>query len=271
MKIEQIIISQRRREDLGDLAGLAESIKKYGLIHPIVIDESNVLVAGERRLRACQILGWKEIDVRPFGELTEVERREIELEENIRRKDLTPIERSRELVKNAEEIAPKIADRISSESDEKDSRGRKSEYEAPKEDIARAIGVGKTTLIEAEQHVVAVEKYPDLADKSQSGAIKEAKRRDEEVPEPTIVDGVVVDGNHRMQVKTEPQQEKSVDTSRDWLKNLQRFRKAFAEIETGGGIGKIAQSWTVKGRQEILAEIAYIQAEFQRWLGVLAE
>lgn len=87
----------RRRQEMGDIPGLAGSLARYGLIHPVVIDDAGNLIAGGRRLAAAQMLGWQEIDVRPFGELTEAERREIELEENLRRLDLTPYERSREL------------------------------------------------------------------------------------------------------------------------------------------------------------------------------
>lgn len=102
LPLEDIIVPERRREDYGDIAGLAASIAQYGLLHPIVVDENGVLVAGERRLRAVESLGWGLVDVRDLGELTQAERDEIELEENAQRKDLTPYERSRTLVKLAE-------------------------------------------------------------------------------------------------------------------------------------------------------------------------
>ena len=42
----------RFRKDLGDLGPLIESIKRQGLIHPIVITEDNQLICGRRRLAA---------------------------------------------------------------------------------------------------------------------------------------------------------------------------------------------------------------------------
>lgn len=94
--IEEILVEARQREDLGDIDSLAASIAKYGLLHPIVVEEfpsddnyTYRLIAGQRRLEAHILLGYDRIDALPFHELSEVERRALELEENIRRKDLT--------------------------------------------------------------------------------------------------------------------------------------------------------------------------------------
>lgn len=108
LPLERIKIGARRREQLGDIAGLAASIRQYGLLHPIVVDAKNNLVAGGRRLLACEQLSWTEVPVRRLGDLTPLERREIEVEENLRRKDLTPAERSKlmaEYVEAAEKAA----------------------------------------------------------------------------------------------------------------------------------------------------------------------
>lgn len=177
--IEDITVGERRREEFGDLQGLAESIGKYGLFHPVVVDGARNLIAGERRLRACRdVLGWMEIPCRLYDELSEDERREIELEENVRRKDLTPFEASRQLVKQAETVAPFISDAVS-EKKEGETRGRKSHHEAPKEEIAKAIGVSDATLRRAEQHVEAVTKYPELSVvPTQKAAIDAAKQLD---------------------------------------------------------------------------------------------
>lgn len=77
---------QRQRRLVDD--GLADSMRKRGLIHPIVLTAGNVLVAGERRLEAAKALGWKDIEFRMFSDLSPVEAEIIELEENIKRKDL---------------------------------------------------------------------------------------------------------------------------------------------------------------------------------------
>ena len=68
---------------------LAYSINKRGLIHPIVVNTENVLLAGECRLAACKVLGWTHINAQYSDELDPKEMRAIELEENIKRLDLT--------------------------------------------------------------------------------------------------------------------------------------------------------------------------------------
>lgn len=153
---ESVQFGERRREDYGDIDALAASIARYGLLHPIVVDAECRLVTGGRRLKACERLGWTEIEARDFGELTEEERREIELEENLRRKDLTPYEQARELVRKA----PVVADAIASKSEAKVERGEKRHYAAPKADVAEALGVSTGALVQAEQHVAAAEAFP---------------------------------------------------------------------------------------------------------------
>jgi ParB/RepB/Spo0J family partition protein len=108
VKISDIIISKedsktkRFRKDFGDILELAESLKTIGLIHPIVVDEIKYsyedalrgkskyrLIAGERRLRAAIMAGWTEIEVTLKSDMTDSDAKEMELEENIRRQDIT--------------------------------------------------------------------------------------------------------------------------------------------------------------------------------------
>lgn len=79
----------RQRRILTDIDDLADSIARLGLINPITIDENNILIAGERRLSACRKLGWTHIPAQLFSDLPPTQRVLIELEENIKRKDLT--------------------------------------------------------------------------------------------------------------------------------------------------------------------------------------
>lgn len=69
-RIDDIIVRNHIRQDLGDIQGLAESIRKYGLLHAIVITPDNVLVAGLRRLKACELLEWETIPVKEIGDCT---------------------------------------------------------------------------------------------------------------------------------------------------------------------------------------------------------
>ena len=59
----EIKVGPRLRKDVGDLSSLKQSIQEVGLLHPIIVDSENNLVAGLRRLRAVEMLGWKTIEV----------------------------------------------------------------------------------------------------------------------------------------------------------------------------------------------------------------
>jgi ParB-like chromosome segregation protein Spo0J len=61
IKIASVIITNRTRKDLGNIASLAESICSVGLMQPIVINEKNELIDGQRRIKAFLQLGIKEI------------------------------------------------------------------------------------------------------------------------------------------------------------------------------------------------------------------
>ena len=62
--IAKIIVGERHRRDMGDLAGLAQSIAEIGLLNPITVDENGHLLAGARRLAACKLLGWTHVEVK---------------------------------------------------------------------------------------------------------------------------------------------------------------------------------------------------------------
>ena len=90
--IEKIKIGDRQRKGVSDVEKLAISIQKYGLIHPVVIDRDFGLIAGFRRVEAHRLLKLTEIEVNFRDQLSELEKKEIELEENIQRQDLSWIE-----------------------------------------------------------------------------------------------------------------------------------------------------------------------------------
>ncbi len=83
------IAADRQRQDLAGVEELAASIRDIGLINPIVLTPDNVLVAGERRFRAHEHLGFTHILCQYTTELSATELELIELEENIKRKALT--------------------------------------------------------------------------------------------------------------------------------------------------------------------------------------
>lgn len=101
MKIEDIVVKNRHREELGDIKSLAESIDSIGLLHPPVVEEnSNELIAGYRRIKACVRLGWDDIPVRKINIENGIEG---EFDENEERKDFTVSEK----VTIAKKLLPK--------------------------------------------------------------------------------------------------------------------------------------------------------------------
>ena len=101
-KIKLINIEPNREQprkvfDDESLDELAESIKKYGLIQPIVVSKKDnyyQIIAGERRWRASKKAGLVEIPC-IVREEDEKKNKEIALIENIQRQDLNPIEKAR--------------------------------------------------------------------------------------------------------------------------------------------------------------------------------
>lgn len=91
LRIEDITIGERIRKDFGDLQSLADSIADIGLLQPIGVTPENMLVFGERRLRAVRdLLQWETIPVR----VVDIESIVLgEHAENELRKDFTVSER----------------------------------------------------------------------------------------------------------------------------------------------------------------------------------
>lgn len=84
----------RKAFDETALAELADSIKQYGVIQPLVVvkkDDHYVIVTGERRWRAAKLAGLKTVPV-VVKNLSEQEIMELSLIENIQREDLNPVE-----------------------------------------------------------------------------------------------------------------------------------------------------------------------------------
>jgi ParB family chromosome partitioning protein len=84
----------RREFEEGALIDLANSIRKYGIIQPLLVSKTGSryeLVAGERRLRAAKVAGLKEVPVIERS-LEEQEKLEVAIIENLQREDLNPLD-----------------------------------------------------------------------------------------------------------------------------------------------------------------------------------
>lgn len=93
-KVEPNREQPRKKFDEDALMELADSIRQYGVLEPILVQPREnyyEIVSGERRWRAAKLAGLKEIPV-IVKDLTDQEIAEISLIENIQREDLNPIE-----------------------------------------------------------------------------------------------------------------------------------------------------------------------------------
>ena len=117
-KVEPNREQPRKNFDEDALEELAESIKQFGLLQPILVHDRKTyyeIIAGERRWRAAKKAGLKEVPV-IIKNLTEQEIVEISLIENIQREDLNPIEEALAYKKLLTEFNLKqdeVADRVS--------------------------------------------------------------------------------------------------------------------------------------------------------------
>jgi ParB family chromosome partitioning protein len=107
----------RREFDEMRLRSLAESIRQYGVLQPLVVTRMDVekadgglasayeLIAGERRLRASKLIGLREVPVViRVGEQTDHMKLELAIVENLQREDLNAIDRAKSLAQLAQEF-----------------------------------------------------------------------------------------------------------------------------------------------------------------------
>ncbi len=117
-KVEPNREQPRKHFDEDALQELADSIKQFGLLQPILVQDRKdyyEIIAGERRWRAAKLAGLKEVPV-IIRNYTEQEIVEIALIENIQREDLNPIEEAQAYKKLLTEFNLKqdeVAERVS--------------------------------------------------------------------------------------------------------------------------------------------------------------
>ena len=117
-KVEPNREQPRKKFDEDALLELSESIKQFGVLQPLLVQDRTSyyeIIAGERRWRAAKMAGVKEVPVIIMN-LTEKEIMEISLIENIQREDLNPIEEAQAYKRLLTEFNLKqdeIAERVS--------------------------------------------------------------------------------------------------------------------------------------------------------------
>lgn len=136
----------RKTFDQESLDELAESIKVHGLIQPIIVnkmEDGYLIIAGERRYRACKLAGLTEIDaiVKTYSERQIAE---ISIIENLQREDLNPIEIAKSLQKLMQE------------------------YNITQDQVAARIGKNRSSIA---NYVRLLSLYPEVIDMVEKGKV----------------------------------------------------------------------------------------------------
>lgn len=161
LSIKDIHWDKRYREDFGDIDVLAASIKEKGIIQPITVSPDMVLLAGERRIRAAIQAGLQTIPALIRKIEGPIDAREIELIENLIRKDFTWSEQCG-LIQEIDQLY---------KSKNIDWSGRKT---------AQLLDKGTATISRALQLANAIKEIPELAEeKTADDAFKILKKLEE--------------------------------------------------------------------------------------------
>lgn len=178
VKIADIRIEGRFREDLGDLTELILSIRANGILQPVTLDTELNLIAGERRVRAAKEAELKTVPAVIRELKGELDAREIEWIENICRKDFTWNERS------------KLEKEIFSLKKAQDPKWTQ-------EDHVSLLGTSKGAASRRLQLAEAFEFLPELEDcKTQDEAWKKLKSIEEEL----VTRELMKDGDEKFRV-----------------------------------------------------------------------
>ena len=154
LKLNKIKVGNRFRKDLGDLKQLKNSIQEIGLLHPLVVSEKNELIAGYRRLKALQELGYEESSVTVVN-LEDL--RKGEIQENLVRKNFTVSE----MVAIKRAMEPEVSVGQGKRTDLTCGNFPQVKGEKTRDILGSYVGVSGRTLEKAEKIVEAAEQHPE--------------------------------------------------------------------------------------------------------------
>lgn len=184
--IDSIIVERdkRQRRELTGIQELSWSLQAIGQINPLIVTRDGVLKAGERRLTAAKALGWTHINVQFTDELDPAQLELLELEENVRRVDLSwqdqchAVERYHQLrlrevpewtakrTAEALHLSPEDVSRRMMVAEEL-KNGNTAVVEAPKYSVA----VGLVRRSNERKAAAAVEAIAEIADPDRDGRV----------------------------------------------------------------------------------------------------
>ena len=184
---------------------LAESIKKYGVIQPIIVtkkDKYYQIIAGERRWRASKKAGLSEIPA-IVRDNDERRNREISLIENIQREDLNPIDKARGI------------------------KTLMDEYSLTQQEVADILGKARSSIANSVRILNLDERVIELAaeGKLTEGHCKALMSIEDNEKQYQMALNIVEQGN------TVSESEKKMKTSKKLKKKDERYEAIFRDIE----------------------------------------
>jgi ParB family chromosome partitioning protein len=270
---KSITVGKRIRRDLdAGIAALAASIREVGQLQPVVVDEKNNLIAGARRLRACELLE-RDVDAVVAEDVTDaIKRLKAERDENTCRLDFTP-EEAVECGRAIEKLeAPKAKGRQKAGTGANGSGGRGHKKPSGKlpegletrEAAASAVGMSPRTYDKAKAVVEAAERDPALRpiveEMNRSGKVDPAYQ---EVARRSAAKGLPGGLTVKSEVERSP--------SFRWTKLLTKVAGFARSVTEHGSFRTLARRWNAEARREALERLKEMRRRINEWIKELEE
>jgi ParB family chromosome partitioning protein len=228
-----------------DILELADSIKQYGILEPLVVAETPAgfqIIAGERRWRAAQEAGLKEVPA-IVKKTTPREMLEMAIIENVQRSDLGPLERAQaflQLKRDFRYTVPQIAERLSKSHSYVSNTMRLLELPDAIKD-----GLAGNQITEGHARAIAgIEKTSDMIELYKRILVENASvRRAEELAR-----------NHRQQFSTSPIKRMAPNLTKtddplvkEWEAELKRLLLAKSSVKLSRSLKQTRITITLQG------------------------
>lgn len=164
------IVDKSVKRDRGDISGLAQSIEKNGLLHPLVVNQNDELIIGGRRLEAVKLLKMKEVPCYEIVTKNRDDELRKALDENIQRKDMTLSEK----VEIAKALRPQL------EEEAKKRQGTRADLEKqPSEESSESRGTESRQIVAKQLNTSfdTLRKAEEIVDSKDEVLIKEMDKK----------------------------------------------------------------------------------------------
>lgn len=291
--ISEIKVEQRPRQELGDLESLAASIAELGLLQPIGVTSEKLLVWGERRLKACEGLGWTEIDAVVDPTLDDIlKAAKAERDENICRKPFTHTEAVAK-ARQIEHLERERARRRQAEAGPPTGRGAKrtacgnlpqAVKGKTRDKVAAAVGMSGRTYEKAKK--VVETGTPELIQAMDEGtASVDAAVEIASLP-PGQQRKVVTRGKQAItaaaaRIKRQRQQQREAQKLKDspcdvvaarWIKSIHDALVPVNSVRRDMGGGREwARTWDRENLIKMANELRFVIGQYQQWLAEIEE